>query len=97
MVLYGGDFAKLALIISEKNREILTKLLESAEVGCTILKGKTGYGGKDTEIILCAVKKRRLPEVRKIVTAEDEKAFMLVGDANEIIGEGFKSLESENL
>ncbi len=96
MVLYGGDFAKLALIISEKSREIQIKLLESANVGCTVLKGKTGYGGKDAEVILCAVKKRKLPEVRKIVAAEDENAFVLVSDANEIIGKGFKSPKSES-
>ena len=90
LVLYGGDSAKLTLIISRENRKILPILLNDAKVGCTMLKGSTGYKNTDMDIILCAVKKRYLPKVRDIVLDNDEKAFMLIGNATEIYGEGFE-------
>ena len=94
-MLYGGDAAKLALIISKENQKILPLLINNAKVGCTMLKGSTGYKNINMDIILCAIKKRHLPEVRDIVLKADEKAFMLIGNANEIYGEGFKTSNSD--
>lgn len=91
MVLYGGNDAKMVLVISERNSEILPMLLNRAGVGCTILKGRSGFCGADMEILLCAMKKQSLPEVRDMILSFDSKAFLLVGNTNEIFGEGFKS------
>lgn len=41
-------------------------------------------------MIFCAVKNRLFPRLRKIVAETDENAFLVVGNANEIFGEGFK-------
>ena len=90
-VLYGGEGAKMVIVMSEKSGEILPVLLNKAGVGCTVLKGRSGYRGNDMDILLCAMKKQHLTEVRDIVLSYDDKAFMLVGNTNEIFGEGFKT------
>ena len=54
------------------------------------IKARTGYTGEDRDLILCAVRKRRITDVRRITAETDEKAFVLVGDVSEIIGEGFR-------
>lgn len=94
-VLYGGDSAKLVLIISRKSEKILSELLNNTKVGCTRLSGSNGQAGTQTDILLCAIKKQRLHSVRCAVLAIDKTAFMLVGNAEDIIGEGFKAADSE--
>lgn len=91
LVLGGGKSAKLILVMSSKSDRLLSGLLNKAGVGCTVLKGFSGYEKRNMEILLCAVKIRRLHEVRKVILDIDEKAFMLVGDVGEIFGEGFEN------
>ncbi len=78
MVLYGSDTARMVFVISEKSQDILDRLLNKVGVGCTILKGVSGYQGAEKDILLCAMKKQRLPSVKNAVLEIDDKAFMLV-------------------
>lgn len=95
IVLYGSDTARIVFVVSEKSPEILDRLLKKVDVGCTVLKGKSGYSGNKKDILLCAMKKQRLPSVEKAVLEIDSKAFMLVSSAGEVFGEGFKSEQSD--
>lgn len=95
VVLYGPDTARMVLVISEKSQDILDRLLNKVGVGCTVLKGVSGYNGTDKDILLCAMKKQRLPSVKNAVFEIDDKAFMLVSSAGEVFGEGFKTEKSD--
>ncbi len=90
-ILYGSDSAKMILVISRRSREITYELLYKENVGCTILKGVSGYSGTDTGVLLCAMKKQSLPSVRERILACDRRAFILVTSASQIFGEGFKT------
>lgn len=91
MVLYGADSARMIFVISSKSQEILHCLLNQHEVGCTVLKGISGFEGKDMKILLCAMRKQRYPAVKNSVLEIDKKAFILVTNAGEVFGEGFKT------
>lgn len=95
MVLYGSDTARMVFVISGKSQAILDSLLNKVGVGCTILKGVSGYQGTEKDILLCAMKKQRLPSVKNAVLEIDDKAFMLVTSAGEVFGEGFKTEQSD--
>lgn len=90
-VLYGSDEAKLVFIFSEKNSEILKKLLLSIEVGATNIHGEGGFSQNQQNIIICAIKKSRYPKLEKAVKETDPKSFMVVTSASEIYGKGFKN------
>ncbi len=90
MIVYGLDGAKLVLAVSTKCREIADGLVYGEDVGCTILNGVSGYRRQQTEILMCAVKKQYFPHVRDYILRVDGGAFMLVANAGEIFGEGFK-------
>ncbi len=92
-VLYGGNKAKLVLIVTKRREQLLPLLLSSANVGCTVISARTGYTDQQASTLMCAMKKHRLHSVRKLVTSVDGQAFMLVLDSNEIYGEGFQPLE----
>lgn len=88
--LYGGDEAKCIYIFSEKNQEIATVFLEKLSVGVSYIKSKGAYTGRDTEMIMCVMRRQQLPEATEIVENIDDGAFLVVTSATEIFGEGYK-------
>lgn len=89
-VIYGSDQATLVYIISEKRQEIANKMLEELDLGVTFVQGVGAYSKKNTEIIMCAMRKQTLTKVRNILKDTDPDAFMIITSANEVFGEGFK-------
>ena len=96
-ILYGGDEARLVYIVSDKPKELLTHILKDVEVGATILEGKGAYSSRQKDIIMCVVKKRRAPKLHELVKDIDATAFMVITNASEIYGEGYKNIRSENI
>ncbi|MBO4292644.1 MAG: YitT family protein [Lachnospiraceae bacterium] len=97
LVLYGRDGAKLIYIISDCEKKISVRLLKELDVGVTYLSGFGAYSGREKQVIFCAVRKVLSPRVEQIVKEEDPLAFMIVTNATEIYGEGYKSYFGEKL
>lgn len=91
-ILYGSDEAKLIYIISDYKENVVKRILEDMEIGSTILSGQGAYSSEKKDIIMCVVKKRYAFMLQDIVKEEDENAFMIITNAKEIFGEGYKSL-----
>lgn len=91
-ILYGTDVGtgKVLFIISPKSREIAAEILSDVDRGVTILKSCGAYSGKDGEVLLCAVRRFEVAQVKDIVHSIDRRAFLIVGEAGEITGEGFR-------
>ena len=96
-VLYGKDGAKMIYIISDHPDPITDRLLEDLDIGVTSLKGEGAYSGKEKKVLMCVMRKPLAPKAQQIVKEEDPEAFMIVSDATEIFGEGYKSYFSERL
>lgn len=90
-VLYGGDEARLIYIISDKAEGIAEKLLEDVDIGVTFLNGSGAYHNTEKKVIMCVVKKQLAPQVEEVVENDDQGAFMIITNASEIYGEGYKS------
>ncbi len=91
-ILYGTDAGtgKIFYIFSAKNQEIADKILIDLDRGVTYLKAKGGYTMNDMEVLLCAVRRFEIYRIHSIIREVDKDAFVIVGDAGEITGEGFK-------
>ncbi len=91
-ILYGTDLGtgKLFFIISKKSKEISERILNEMDRGVTFLKSRGGYSKTDGEILMCAVRRFEIFKIHQIIRQEDKDAFVIVGDAGEITGEGFK-------
>lgn len=91
-VLYGMDSGtgKMMFIISPKNEEIKQQIMEQLSRGVTELKSRGGYSGVEGEVLLCAVRPQEVHKTYDIVREVDASAFIIVGDAGEITGLGFK-------
>lgn len=93
-VLYGTDSGtgKMMFIISPKNPEIAAQIMDTLGRGVTELKSRGCYSGVEGEVLLCAVRRQEVYKTYDIVHSLDSNAFIVVGDAGEITGEGFRSL-----
>ncbi len=91
-ILYGTDVGtgKVLFIISDQSREIAERILREMDRGVTILNSRGAYTGKEGEVLLCAVHRYEVAKVKDIVRSVDRRAFLIVGDAGEIAGEGFR-------
>lgn len=86
----GIDFAKMIYIISPQNEEIAKQIGRQIRRGSTALYGKGMYKKKNKEILLCVASRREVREIRKIVKEIDNNAFIVITNAREVFGEGFK-------
>jgi len=90
-ILFEGIyFTKIMYIISDHYQEISQKIGEDVERGVTGLYGKGMYTEKEKMILLCVASRRQVIEVRGIVKKIDPKAFIVINNAREVFGKGFK-------
>jgi len=86
-----------AFIISNKYKEIAERLMKELDRGVTLIHSDGMYTMQKRPLLLCAVSKRQTVDLRRIVYEIDEKAFVILSDARDIRGEGFKASTTEEL
>lgn len=85
-----GDAAKSVYIMSAKNTEISQMIIETFERGVTGVYSKGIYTGQDNMMLLCVVSPKQLPRLVHKIKEIDKTAFIIVSEAREVLGEGFK-------
>jgi len=86
----GFSLSKAALIITEEKKdEITAKILNELGRGATFLEGWGAYSGEKKGIILCVVSQSQVTRLKDIVRKADPRAFVIVGNVGEVLGEGF--------
>lgn len=96
-VLYGMDSAKVAYIISDRFREIADVIVNDLDRGVTILQGQGAYSGTEKKVLMCAFKQRQIVSIKKMVKDIDPTAFVIVCDAHEVLGDGFREYQQNEL
>ena len=89
-IIYGLDYSTVALIISERFEEIILAIEEKLDRGVTILEGRGGYSGEKKQVLLCAIRRRQAPQLKSIVREIDPEAFVILQEAHQVLGEGFR-------
>ena len=96
-VVYSMDYAKVALIISDKYEDIATAIDGTLDRGVTLLQGQGFYCRKDKYVLLSAVKRQQLAELKELVISIDPSAFIILQDARQVLGDGFKRYDRYEL
>lgn len=90
IIFEGIYFTKLVFIISDKNME-LTKIIEKeVKRGVTGLYGKGMYTEKDKLVLMCAIGRKELAELKSKIKEADPNAFLIITNSREVLGIGFK-------
>lgn len=97
-ILYGTDAGtgKLFFVMSPKVREMGERVMAEVERGVTYLDSQGGYSKEPGQTLLCVVRRFEVFQVQAIIKEVDKSAFVIVGDAGEITGEGFKPMHSDD-
>lgn len=96
-VVYRFDYSKVALIISPHYDAIVKLIDTNLYRGATYLYGQGTYSGKDTKVVLTAVKKQQIAELKELVMSVDPDAFIIVQEAHQVLGDGFARYNKHSL
>ena len=91
LVFEGINFSKMIYIISENYEEIADIINKEIKRGATGVYGKGMYTKKDKMIIMCVAKRKRITRIKEIARQIDNKSFIIITDAREVYGLGFKN------
>lgn len=88
-LLEGMKFAKIAFIITNYYEEVSQAIMESMDRGLTGISARGMYSNEEKTMLFCVVSKKQIVKLKELVSEVDPKAFVIVSDAREVLGEGF--------
>lgn len=88
-IVYGTQKGRKILVISKQSRSIAEKIMNVRHRGVTFLKGSGGYTGDELNVIMCVIRIWEYQPIKELVYTIDPDAFVVVSEAEQIIGEGF--------
>jgi len=86
----GINFGRIVYIVSSKYEEIAKEIGSTIKRGSTSLSGKGMYRHEERNILMCVASRSEIREIRQIVNSIDKNAFVVISNAREVFGEGFK-------
>lgn len=95
-LLDGASYDKLLFIISDHHEEIKRFIINDMERGATYLKGKGMFTDKSRDVIFLVISRKEVHLVQNRIREIDPRAFVVVTDAYETFGEGFKQFPDKN-
>ena len=96
-VVYRFDYSKVALIITKHHDAVAQKISEQLGRGATFLHGEGTYSRENTKVVLTAVKRQQLAELKELVVNVDPDAFIIVQEAHQVLGDGFSRYSKDAL
>ncbi|MDM5321600.1 YitT family protein [Bacillus altitudinis] len=90
VVQAGFSHSKMAMIITGHENEVRQAVFDQIDRGVTKISAVGGYTDHDRPILMCVVGQSQFTKLKQVVKAIDASAFVIVMDAKEVLGEGFK-------
>lgn len=96
-VVYRFDYSRTALIITTQHDSIAKAVAKKLDRGATFLRAEGSYTGREVRVVLTAVKRQQLAELKQLVSEIDPDAFVIVQEAHQVLGDGFSKYSKEAL
>lgn len=90
----GFSFTKVAYIISDHTEPITKAILEDLDRGLTKLTAQGGYTGEHRTVLMVVVGQSEIPRLKTVVQSVDPDAFVIIHNAHEVLGEGFRNIRT---
>ena len=91
----GFNSCKNVFIMSKKNDEISRFIMNELNRGCTFLNGVGAYTKMESDILFAVLSRKQFIALKKHIKEIDNQAFISVGEAHEVLGEGFKDINQD--
>lgn len=96
-VVYRFDYSKVVMIVSREYETMARQIGDKLHRGSTFLYGQGSYSGEDTKVVVTAVKRQQLAELKELVNSIDENAFIICTEAHQVLGDGFAKYSRDSL
>ncbi len=96
LIQEGFNFAKAVYIVSDKAEEVSDKILTEMDRGVTLFSAKGGYSRQDKNVLLCVITRFEVSKLKSVVHETDPRAFVIIHDVHEVLGEGFSYYIHDN-
>lgn len=96
-VVYRFDYSRVVLIISQHCEAVVKAIAEKLDRGATYLHGEGTFSHRQTKVVLTAVKRRQVAELKQLVVETDPNAFIIVQEAHQVLGDGFSRYSKDSL
>ena len=96
-VIYGLDKSDVAYIISDQYSLIAAAIIQKLDRGITLLQGHGAWSGDVKQVVMVAVKRRQVIQLKQLVKDIDPNAFLIVCSAHEVLGSGFHIYQKNEL
>ena len=96
-VLYGLDRSKVAYIITSRPRPMAAEIDRQMDRGTTFLHGEGSFSKEEKLVLMCAFKQRQIVPLKALVHEMDPEAFLIVCDAHEVLGQGFRRYQKNDI
>lgn len=90
IIQLGFSQSKMVYIITNKQDEIRDAIFKEIDRGVTKIPAFGGYTGSEKPVLMVVVYQTEFTKLKQIVQTVDPSAFVIVSDAYEVLGEGFK-------
>ncbi len=97
IVVYGFDNSKVALVITKEYERVAREVGDKLGRGATYLHSQGTYSGVQSKVVLVAVKRQQIAELKELVTMADHNAFVIMFDAHQVLGDGFARYTKDSL
>jgi uncharacterized membrane-anchored protein YitT (DUF2179 family) len=89
----GFDVTRVATIVTQQPQAVGEKIMRDLVRGVTMWTGTGMYSGETRTILFCAVSRGEVNQLKCIIHEADPAAFVVIGQAHEALGEGFRPLK----
>jgi uncharacterized membrane-anchored protein YitT (DUF2179 family) len=89
----GSNVVRTALIVTSQPQAVMDQILYKMERGVTVISGRGGFTGAERTVLYCVVSRSEIGQMKTLVKEADPLAFLVIGQAHEVLGEGFRPIQ----
>lgn len=97
MVVYRFDYSRVAIIITKQHERVAQQIAAKLDRGATFLHGEGSFRREGIKVVLTAVKRQQLAQLKELVSETDPDAFVIVQEAHQVLGDGFSRYTKDSL
>ncbi|TBL79718.1 YitT family protein [Paenibacillus thalictri] len=91
LIIEGAYSAKAFTIITDNAEKLARVIMQQLDRGATIMPAIGAYSGKHKHIVYCVVYRYEMKLLKDLVRTNDPAAFIIIGEVQDVLGEGFKN------
>jgi len=96
VAMTGLNVDRVATIITDQPELVSRQIICQLERGVTSWQGQGMYTGRPRQMLLCATSRGEISVLKALVYEIDPQAFVIISQAHEVLGEGFRKLAKDD-